>query len=290
MIRQPIHAMNLAATLVSGCLLLTSTSYLEASPAASARTDTSTAFIRPVPPDVAALASESRRLWGLREDSGQLRATIATLEAWTRAAPQDPTPLVLISRATYWYVYLLETGGDLKARKALIVRGLEAAKRAMVIAPRDPAGYLWAATNLGVYGKLDGITRSVSSYGEIRRLLGSVEQLEPDYFHGGLWRYYGRLIDQVPAGLRMVYGYGLDDALEFYRKALTVESRYLQNHLWLAECLLQKGDRAEAYRILMAAVQANPNPIPDLVPENRLFQRKAKELLKREFPKGPPAP
>lgn len=239
-----------------------------------------------VPDPFQAAWDAARAAWAKRGDPAQARAAITHLEKAV-AAREDVEALVLLSRAAYFHGFLQEAG-SMDERIRLYQRGYEAGKRAAELNPRSAGAHFWAATDLGTLGKAVGVMKSVQSYGEIRERLDTVTKLEPNYFHGGVHRYHGRLIDQVPGFLAATYGYDLDDAVAFYQKAIAVSPHYLQSRLFLAECYLLKEERTLAFEALQHILAADPRAMADLEPENRIFQAQAKRLMAQAFPSGGP--
>lgn len=221
------------------------------------------------------------KLWPLRGELTQVPLLLTALEAWSKAEPASPLPLILFSRTTYFAIYMMEIPGTREDRMALVHRGLEAGRRAASLAPKDPGGDFWAACNLAVYGTLKGIMESVSSYSEIKERLAKVEKLEPDYFHGGVYRFNGRLIDQVPSSLRFAFGYSLKDALQEYQRALKVEPRYIQTHFFYGEALLQNGEPEKARAVVAQGLGTAPGSLPEVEPENRVMVHHLKRLQRR---------
>lgn len=237
-------------------------------------------------PDARTLAkAEALRLWELRADVKQLPAILKALEQWAALDPTNAEPLVLLSRGTYVWTYLHESGSEAQ-RMEISRRGYEAGKKATRLKPSDPAGDFWAATNLAVYGKLKGPIESASSYGELRERVDRALARQPDYFYGGIYRFYGRLIDQVPGMLRSMYGYSLQDAVDYHQKAVKTEPRYIQSYLFLAEALLQQDKRQEAKQLLEAALKRDPSALPEVLPENKLVLQQIRKVLQKEFSKG----
>lgn len=229
--------------------------------------------------------TEALRLWELRADEKQMPAILNALEQWVTLDPSNAEPLVLLSRGTYVWTYLHESGSEAQ-RMAIAKKGYEAGKKAARLKPADPAGDFWAATNLAVYGKLKGPLESASSYSELRERVDRALAKQPDYFYGGIYRFYGRLIDQVPGVLRSMYGYGLKDAVDYHQKAVKTEPRYIQSYLFLAEALIQQDKRPEAQQLLESALKRDPTALPEVMPENKLVLKQIRRVLQTEFKKG----
>lgn len=235
------------------------------------------------PPSSNTLREEALRLWTLRGDVRQNEVLIKALDRWLQKEPNNVEALNLQARAIYLYVYLHEAGGSTEQKLTLMARGLETARKAARVAPQVLDGDFWAAVNLAVYGKLKGPMESVSSFGEITERLARVEAKDTRFFHGGIWRFQGRMVDQVPAPLRFLKGYDLNDAYAFYKKSLQMEPNYLQTYEFLAECLLQDDQRDEARKVLEKALRLNPEALPDVVPENKVVMKRLQRLYQREF-------
>lgn len=229
---------------------------------------------------------QAMRLWPDRGDPAKVQSLLQALDAWSQAEPRRPDPLILYSRTTYFAIYMMELLSSREEKMALIMKGLEAGRHAARLAPSNPGGDFWAACNLAVYGTLKGIMESVSSYSEIKERLAKVEKREPHYFHGGVYRFNGRLIDQVPASVRFAFGYSMKDALLEYEKALKIEPRYIQTHYFFGEALLQNGDTVKARAVVAEALASAPDALPEIAPENRVMVRHLKRLQGRILSSG----
>ena len=223
-------------------------------------------------------------LWEKRGDMSQFKPTVAAMEAWVKVAPTSAKALIMLGRTYTWYVYSGHQGGTDEQRLALMGKGLEAGRKAWELAPGDIEVDFWLANLVGIYGKLYGPTKSVASYGEIRERLDRVAAKDPTYFHGGVWRYYGRLIDQVPAALRLAFGFDLDDAIAYYDRAIKIESRYFLTWIYRAECYLLREEPDAARRDLRTVLNGNPDALPGFGSENRVFQKQARTLWNQHFP------
>lgn len=247
-----------------------------------AGTIASTSSVQP-PTSPADLRAEALRLWPMRGDVQQNLALIKALERWIAREPNSVEALNLQARAVYLYVYLHEAGGTTEQRLATMSKGLESARKAAKLSPQVLDGDFWAAVNLAVYGKIKGPMESVASFSEITERLERVEKKDTRFFHGGIWRFQGRMIDQVPSALRFLKGYDLDDAVAFYKKSLQIDPYYLQTYEFYTECLIQYDRRAEAKEVLEKALKLNPDQLPDVIPENRVVMKRLQRLYQKEF-------
>ena len=106
-----------------------------------------------------------------------------------------------------------------------------------------------------------------------------VEELEPTYYYGAIYRYWAIVISELPGIARKITGMSMEKAFEHLQNAIKAEPRFLKNHYMLAEWYLEKKDKAAAKKVLKELLQRDPNALPLMAWENLHYQKKAEKLL-----------
>jgi len=247
--------------------------------------------------DSAALA-EGDAAWELRADKAKLIEALSRWEAaWEKAA--SPELAIKLARGHHLLgdgYFVLEN--DAQHRDLEYQQGLNWATRALklsapefaaamaggkkhvdaiALAPKEsvPAMY-WYATNLGKWAASKGFATRLRYREDVRATMARVQSLDPDFFYGGPWRYFGTF-EAVTSSLA---GGSLQKSEENYQKAVEVAPNYLLNRvLWADYLCTRKQDRETFKKLLDEVIAADPKIDPAIEPENRIEQAKAKKLL-----------
>jgi tetratricopeptide (TPR) repeat protein len=237
--------------------------------------------------------------WEQRGNRASLEESIALLEQVTTAAPNNANAWTQLSHAYYLLAdgYMRLAGED-EAMQKTFEKGVMAGERAMMSSSSEfaarvqagekvedavksiPAGnedaIYWYATNLGRFAVATGFTKTLFYKERIYAVMQRVLELNPTFFHGAPHRYFGAYYAKAPA----FAGGDLTKAKEHFDKALELEPRYFSTKVLYAEYYATKVENRELFtRLLTEVQQANPNVLPDLVPEQRIEQEKARRLL-----------
>ncbi len=284
------HCLSFAAALAAtGCATTYNAKWEETAPAASA--------VAADDPLKAAIA-EGDGLWKERGEKAKLVAAIGKWEAAAEKAG-DAELFAKLSRAHYLLgdgYYFLE--GNNEARDAEYQKGLDWATRALkaaapafakamaegkkhaesiTLAPKEavPAMY-WYATNLGKWAASKGFATRLRYKDDIKATMDHVKALDEQFFYAAPWRYFGSF-EAVTAGLA---GGSLEKSEENYKKAVELAPNYLGTKvLWADFLCTKKNDKATYKKLLEEVLAANASVDPDIEPENKLEQEKAKKLL-----------
>ena len=134
----------------------------------------------------------------------------------------------------------------------------------------------WWAANMGRYLSTKSV-RMRLDYREMgEAVMHRVLALDPDYFYGGPYRFFGALYARLP-------GVELSRSEEYFQKAITAYPDYLGTYVLRAKFLHTKsGDREKFRADLEYVMNADPAQIPDVMQENLVEQKFARQLLDQE--------
>jgi tetratricopeptide (TPR) repeat protein len=175
-----------------------------------------------------------------------------------------------LARTYYWKGTLEKS--DAKAADAYR-EGIEFAKLGVATDAKSVGAHFWLAVSYGKFGEAKGIMQSLHLVDPLMKEAKISLELDETYQDGGPHRLMCRVYMKLP-GFK---GGDIDKALEHCRKAIAIGPQEHMNHLYLAEALLQKGDKPEAKKALRKVLELPINPT--YAPEHEQQQAEAKKLL-----------
>lgn len=229
-------------------------------------------------------------------------ATVATffLEKVHYLEPDNLEIALLLSRAYHFEGYYIET--DPAQKDSLFMMGIrlaiqiveqsevfQNAKAAVqgdsmvkvteavaVVEKKYLSALYWWAANRGRYFSTKPV-RMRLEYRELgEALMHRVLALDPEFFYGGPYRFFGALYARLP-------GVELSRSEEYFQKAIAAYPDYLGTYVLRAQFLHTKaGDREKFKADLEYVINADPALLPDAMPENLFEQKFAEELLANE--------
>jgi hemerythrin superfamily protein len=252
-----------------------------------------------------ALAAEAQALWAER---GSLEKANAAIAKWQEAATADATNPIYqreLSNAYYFInnVHVRWTDKDKKATElANYLKGVEAAERALGLAnpafaaliksgedsdevwtkalksarKEDVKTLYWYAVHLAKWAKLKSLPAILKYKNRALLVIQTCKTLEPEFFHGGPSRYLGTYWAALPG----FAGKDTGKSKVHFDAAIKIDSTYLDTKVLYARWYATNADDEALFKkLLNEVISADPNAIPELVPENKNSQRIAKDLL-----------
>jgi len=191
------------------------------------------------------LTAAQALLGAWNEDPTRLDRARALLETATAA---DPTPETLTELSHVWFLI-----GDFRARGeaeriAAYERGMDAARRAIALAPSNDSAHLWLAINAGRTAQLRGVMRALSLVGTIREESDTVLKLNPTSPQGLV------LAGGLAADLPAMMGGDKAKAEVFFKRALELDPKLTGGRLELARLYIATRRWPEAQHELQSIV------------------------------------
>lgn len=214
-------------------------------------------------------AADPDALYAGRGDLSRARQAAAIWEARLARRPSDFDSAARLGRAFYW----IGTHAPPSEKRALLERGLAAARTAAALRPARPEGHFWIAATMGALAESFGLRLGLRYRGEIRDELLTVLKLDPAFQGGSADRALGRWYYKVPG----LFGGSARKSEEHLRRSLTYSPANTASLYFLAETLIALNRTAEARRTLQA-VLASPGE-PDWGPEDLDYKTRAQRLL-----------
>ncbi len=201
-------------------------------------------------------------------------------EKASRLQPENIEIRIKLARLTHW------TAGELgletmdKHKRIEIFKiGVRACEEVLKIQPRNPYAHFWRMWNLAGKTVAEGVLRGGYSFKEA--IVGTIFVASGDlnYFYGGVFRYWARVIYEIPGLLGRFFHFGLKDSVWLYQQAIKVAPNYLMNRYWLAETYIKMKKKDLAIKELKTIISIPANSIPDVAVENAYYKKQAQRLL-----------
>ena len=134
----------------------------------------------------------------------------------------------------------------------------------------------WYASSLGKWAKLNGILQSLKHKPTFVGFMKRVEELQPDYFYGAPYRYWGAYYSVLPS----FAGRDLNASKTNFDKSIEIAPEYLGTYLLLADNWARNSQNVEEFDQAVQYVMASdPSVLPaDLLPENMAEMTRAQQL------------
>lgn len=153
---------------------------------------------------------------------------------------------------------------DKKERIRLYEQGMEYAKKAMEINPKNPEAHFFYAVNMGKIGKEKGVLRSLFMVDDLKREADIVLSL--DSLHVGARLLLASIYYELPGFV----GGSVDRAIEYYKDAIRIDPNYTKAYIGLARCYVKKKMKDKAKEVLEKCLSIeNPTHPADFYLEDR---------------------
>ena len=246
------------------------------------------------------LIEQGKLFWEQRSDSSAIIKADHFLSLANERRPENFDLSVLYSRTLYFRALFLEK--DSALRDSLFARGANVAKHSVIshkefqsiyeTAQGDSSfrllsalantpsalvpGIFWWATNQVWYLNSKPAMERLNSREILEVIMHRIISLEPDYFYGGPYRFFGLFYTRIP-------GVELIQSKTYFEQALANHPEYMGNAVQMSEFYNQKaGNRDQFHTQLKFVISKNPTTDPEILPENLFYQDRARSLLEQE--------
>lgn len=242
------------------------------------------------------LKGEADALWPERGETANLKAALAKYEAAYNANPTDRETAGRLVRGWYFLGDAHETDTDAKNVafdtavswgkrclainadfKARLEKGDQKEQDVVDALTREdvPCMY-WTSSATGKWAKLNGILTSLKHIDTVKAYMTRIGDLQPEFFYHGPDRYWGAYYSLIPS----FSGRDLNKSKTHYDISIAGSPQYLGTQVLVADTWAVNSQDKDTYvRSLQAVIDADPGDDPDIGPENRAEQKKAKRLL-----------
>lgn len=154
---------------------------------------------------------------------------------------------------------LAQTAKDRESQRNWAEHGISVAEQCLMRTPEEPGCYYYRAVNTGLYHevKIIGYQKGVK---QMIDDCNKIIELDPKYDHGGAYRILGQIYTKLPqsVGRPDSVTRDLEKAEDYLRQAVRIDPDYPENHLFLAETLLDEEKFVEASSELATANEQSP--------------------------------
>jgi tetratricopeptide (TPR) repeat protein len=214
-------------------------------------------------------ADDPDALYADRADLTRARRAVDLWRARLVADSADVEAAWKIARAAYW----LGGRGAQAERRAILESGLDAARRAVALAPDRPEGHFWLAANMGALAESFGLRQGLRYRRPIKQALERVLAIDPAFQRGSADRALGRWYFRVPG----LFGGSREKSLDHLRRSLEYDPTSHASLFFLAETLASMNRHREAKQALETLLAAPADP--EWAPEDAEFKAKARAML-----------
>lgn len=242
------------------------------------------------------LTTEADDAWNGRDDEAKLRLSLQKYEAAFQADPTNRHAAVRLTRGWYW---LGDVKIDDKAAKlvawdtavqwgarcmainadftALLEKGNEKESTAIRSMKNEDIPCLyWTATALGKWAKTTGFTTLLKHKDTVKAYITKIDELDNGFFYSAADRYWGAYYAIAPS----FAGGDMNKSKVHFLKSIEASPDYLATKVLYARYYATKTqDKSLFDRMLHEVLNADPEAIDEISPENRAEQAKAKKLI-----------
>lgn len=223
--------------------------------------------------DAAGLIAEGDALYAERAVPAKAQEAKAKYEAALAAGGDVYGASWRLARISYW---IGDHTANKDMKKAILLQGIEHAKKAVELGPDKADGHFWLGVCYGVYGEAKGVLKSLSLVKPIKEAMRRVLEIDPAYDRGGADRVLGRVYHEVPK----FAGGGEKKSLEHLLKSVEYGPRVGLNLLYLADTYISLDEFDKARETLETILTMEP--YPDLLPETEEERVQARERLAKK--------
>jgi len=228
------------------------------------------------------LQAQADAAWAGREDPAQAMLALNLFEKIAAQNSGDNNARIRLAEAAYWVVeqddYRQKLSADDKA--ALADKGVKACREILQKDEDHLAANYWLMWNMAASTLNKGIFSGFAFKDSIVCTI-MVSKADINFQYGGVWRYWARVIFEIPGLLGRFFHFTDDDTVWLYQRAIAVEPNYLRNRFWLAESYERMDKKELAKKEYEFCANLKDDAVPSAVPENRLYKQWAKERLEK---------
>ncbi len=234
------------------------------------------------------LRARADAAWAARDE---LSKTLEAIDLFEKMAARDPSDMetrVKLARAVYWAIEQDEVLADIEDRSRmdkdkqleLAEKGIKACREVLASNENDPGARFWLIWNMAARTLAKGL---FSGFALGEAIMGTIVVSKEDvnYWYGGIYCYWARVIYEIPGLLGKFFHFTDDDSVWLYEHAIATEPNYLRNHFWLADSYVKMGKKDLAKKEFQFCAGQAEGALPEVEPENKLYRRYAAKRLEK---------
>ena len=173
---------------------------------------------------------------------------------------------------------------DSRERIRLFERGARRGRRAVELS-NDSGALFWTAACMGGHADLQGTLKRAALAPELLKYLARLRDLDPDYYHGALYRYLGQALVRQPGLAQRLIGFAFPEfaaeaLMKKLRESIDRDPPFVLTHQTLGQlAFAADGDRETAAEMLKCIDELDLDADENLAPENQHDSSRARGLL-----------
>ncbi len=234
------------------------------------------------------LRERAKEAWQHRDDLDRAQEAAGLYEKLAEEDPADTDVRIRLARATYWVIEADEILSGVrdthrmgKNKQAMYAdKGIAACREVLDIDSENHRAHYWMIWNMAARTLAKGL---FSGFAFKDSVLGTimVSKADHSYMYGGIYRYWARIIYEMPGLLGRFFHFTDEDSVTFYKKSIAIQPNYLRTHFWLAETYEKRGREKKARKAYQFCVDLPEGSLPEVAPENRLYRLWAEKRLEK---------
>jgi tetratricopeptide (TPR) repeat protein len=217
--------------------------------------------------------ADARAAYEQRGDAARAKAAV---ELFKKTAAEDAASVEARwegARAAYFYGNYARADAPDSEKMAIFDAGIELAKQAVVLAPKDVNAHFWLGVLYGVYGEAKGVLKSLSLVPSIKQEMQTCLEIDPSVEGYGPDRVLGRMYYKLP----WFKGGDNKKSMAHLEKSLAGAPTDALTKLYLAETYKSEGMKGKAVEQLQGVIAMTPDP--RWTPEHPTIKAQAEKLL-----------
>ena len=209
------------------------------------------------------------------------RRAARAFEDLAAADSDDAAAFAWCARA--WY-YVADYADDSRERIRLFERGAKRGRRAVELSD-EPGALFWTAACNGGHADLQGTLKRAALAPELLKLLARLRDLDPDYYHGALYRYLGQALVRQPGLAQRLIGvafpeFAAEALMDRLRESIENDPPFVLTYQTLGQlAFAADGDRDTAAEMLACIDELDLQADANLAAENHHDAERAQDLL-----------
>jgi tetratricopeptide (TPR) repeat protein len=233
-----------------------------------------------LPEDPGAVKEIAVESWEQRGDRVECLKAIQAFEKIATIEPGNDEILGRLSRAYYWAGINTSSREE---RGESYRKGIETGQKALKINPDNLEANYWTAVNMARLAELRWSPKSLGYVVKIRKMVQTIADADRNYYYGAVDRIQGMALTILSTDSRGIPSFTKKNAVEHLKNAVEIGPNYFLNHVSLAEAYLKSGESELARAELEWVINTPADIDPEVTPENRYEQKRAREILNKEF-------
>ena len=217
--------------------------------------------------------ADARAAYEQRSDPASAKSAV---ELFKKAAAEDAASVEARwegARAAYYFGTYARADAPDSEKMAIFDGGIQLAKQAVALAPKDVEAHFWLGVLYDVYGEAKGVFKSLSLVPSIKQEMQACLDLDPSVEGYGPDRVLGRMYFKLP----FFKGGDNKKSIAHLEKSLAGAPTDALTKLYLAETYRSEGMKGKAVGQLQGIIAMTPDP--RWAPEHPTVKAQAEKLL-----------